>query len=230
MQGETILMRLEEYDTLRTIHMDGAGGSANRQPSILGYSTGRWEGDTLVIETTDVNWGHFDTVGIPLTDRARIVERFILSDGGLRLGLRLSSGAVAGHRRVGDAACAVSTRLLCQGPRRSYRRPERRLERARAVVDERRPDSLAHGRGQGHQAAGRAFPGAARPAGALTACVLCQPTACLRGHCQVDVTGTGSPADWSAEFWDATAQKKPPPPRRPSNRGLTTLLKIEPKV
>lgn len=89
-QGETILMRLEEYDTLRTIHMDGARESANREPTILGYSTGRWEESTLVVETTDVNWGYFDTVGIPLTDRAHIAEWFIPSEDGLRLDYRMN--------------------------------------------------------------------------------------------------------------------------------------------
>jgi hypothetical protein len=47
------------------------------QPSWYGYSTGRWEGDTLVVETAgfrDGLWADFN--GSPLTDRARMTERF----------------------------------------------------------------------------------------------------------------------------------------------------------
>jgi len=32
-----------------------------------------------------VSWGHFDTVGIPLTEAAGIVERFTLAEDGSRL-------------------------------------------------------------------------------------------------------------------------------------------------
>src|SRR5690606_14320027 len=46
-QGETIVMRLEEYDTVRTIHMN-----PNAQPpaehTLLGFSRGRFQGNTLV--------------------------------------------------------------------------------------------------------------------------------------------------------------------------------------
>jgi len=68
----------------------GVAGSNDTEPSLLGHSTGRWDGDTLVVETTNVDWGHFNTVGISLTEEARIVERFILSDDGLRLDYELS--------------------------------------------------------------------------------------------------------------------------------------------
>ena len=47
------------------------------QPSYTGFSTGRWEGDTLVIQTTgmkDEQW--LDRNGSPVTDKAKITERF----------------------------------------------------------------------------------------------------------------------------------------------------------
>jgi hypothetical protein len=87
--GDTISMRIEEYDLVRRIDMSNSD-SALREPSLLGDSTGHWDSDTLVVETTNANWGHFDTIGIPLTVRAHMVERFILSDGGLRLDYELS--------------------------------------------------------------------------------------------------------------------------------------------
>jgi hypothetical protein len=88
-QGNTIVLRIEEYDLTRSIHMTSSS-SGSAEPSLLGQSTGRWDGNALVVETTNVNWGHFDTIGIPLTERALIVERFIPADGGVRLDYELS--------------------------------------------------------------------------------------------------------------------------------------------
>jgi hypothetical protein len=47
------------------------------QPWWYGYSVGRWEDDTLVVETTrfrDDGW--LDVFGTPLTDAAKLTERF----------------------------------------------------------------------------------------------------------------------------------------------------------
>ncbi len=89
-QGDSILLRLEEYDTLRTIDLGVAVAGVNQPPSRLGYSAGHWEGSTLVVRTTKVNWMHFDTVGIPLSDSVEIVERFTPSEDGSRLGYRMT--------------------------------------------------------------------------------------------------------------------------------------------
>ena len=86
-QGDTIVLRIEEYDTIRTVHMNQTAAPADEPFSKLGYSTGRWEGDTLVVTTTNVNWPHFDSVGIPLSDAVEIVERFIPSADGSTLDL-----------------------------------------------------------------------------------------------------------------------------------------------
>lgn len=90
-QGARIQMRMEEYDTLRTIHMDAAGAGADAAaPSRNGYSLGRWDGRTLVITTTKSSWGHFDSVGIPLSAAAVMAERFTPSDDGARLDYSLT--------------------------------------------------------------------------------------------------------------------------------------------
>lgn len=78
-----IVMHMEEYDTMRVFHMNGGG--AEPMPGILGHSVGRWEGNTLIIETTQLTWGWYDTVGVPLSEDARIVERFTLAEDGSRL-------------------------------------------------------------------------------------------------------------------------------------------------
>src|SRR5215471_1699909 len=54
-----ILMLFESSDAHRQIYMDGRTLPKNPFPSWLGYSVGRWEGDTLVVETTgfsDKTW------------------------------------------------------------------------------------------------------------------------------------------------------------------------------
>ena len=84
--GEDIIWRIEEYDTVRTIHMSSVTAPEDRQPSLLGYSTGEWEDErTLVVTTTHMGWGHFDGQGIPMSTAAVAVERFAMSPQGDRL-------------------------------------------------------------------------------------------------------------------------------------------------
>ncbi len=46
-------------------------------PWWYGYSTGRWEGDTLVVTTSGFrDGGWLDIIGSPLTDAAKVTERF----------------------------------------------------------------------------------------------------------------------------------------------------------
>jgi len=75
-QGDNIVMRLEEYDTVRTIHMNpkDVAPTAN---TLYGYSRGRWEGTTLVVETDHIAAGYFDHEGTPQSDQIKTVERFI---------------------------------------------------------------------------------------------------------------------------------------------------------
>jgi hypothetical protein len=96
-RGETIELLIEEYDTRRVVHLrgDGVAAAATAPAGPLGYSVGRFEGATLVVTTTKSSWGHFDSVGIPLTADAVMVERFTPSADGARLDYSL---------RVTDAA------------------------------------------------------------------------------------------------------------------------------
>jgi len=64
--------------TFRTIYMDGRPHPAAGDfvPDYYGHSTGRWEGEVLVIDTIGINeraWMNRD--GIPHTDRLHLVER-----------------------------------------------------------------------------------------------------------------------------------------------------------
>jgi hypothetical protein len=61
----------------REIYMDGRTFPEDLNPTYLGYSIGRWEGDTLVVENKGFNensW--FDYFGHPHTDLMSVVERW----------------------------------------------------------------------------------------------------------------------------------------------------------
>jgi hypothetical protein len=63
--------------TYRQIHLDGRHLPEDPNPSWMGYSVGRWEGATLVVESngfTDRSWLDYD--GHPHTEALRIVERY----------------------------------------------------------------------------------------------------------------------------------------------------------
>ena len=90
-QDETVLLRIEEYDIVRTIHLDAQPGGAEPARTELGYSVGRWEGRTLAVTTTRISWDYFHHVlGIPLSNAARVEERFTPSTDGSRLDLTMT--------------------------------------------------------------------------------------------------------------------------------------------
>ena len=80
-----ILLRAEEYDVVRKIHMDPDVDRSGRSPSQLGYSAGQWDGDTLVVRTTDISYPWFNQRGVPQSEDSVIVERFTPTDQGSRL-------------------------------------------------------------------------------------------------------------------------------------------------
>jgi hypothetical protein len=80
---DAILLRIEEYDQVRTIHLRNAPTAPPASP--LGFSVGRMEGRDLVVTTTRINSGTFDSVGVPLSLDARLEERFAPSADGSTL-------------------------------------------------------------------------------------------------------------------------------------------------
>ena len=78
-QSAHVLVVLYEANAgVRQIFTDGRPLPANDpQPWWFGYSTGRWEGNTLVVETSSFrDGGWLDVNGSPLSDTARMTERF----------------------------------------------------------------------------------------------------------------------------------------------------------
>ena len=84
--GDNIELRFEEFDALRIIHVgDSVADPADVPLSHLGYSVGRWEGETLVVDTSRVNWPYFNRTGAPQTENVKINERFTVVENGNRL-------------------------------------------------------------------------------------------------------------------------------------------------
>ncbi len=84
--GADIVMRVEVFDVVRTVHMNPDVDASSQPLSRLGYSEGRWNENTLIVRTTRVNWPYFDSSGsTPLSEAVEIMERFTLSDGETQL-------------------------------------------------------------------------------------------------------------------------------------------------
>jgi hypothetical protein len=67
----------------RTIFTDGRKLPVDPNPTWMGYSVGRWEGDTLVVDTAGFNdRGWLDIEGHPHTEALHITERFLRRDFG----------------------------------------------------------------------------------------------------------------------------------------------------
>jgi hypothetical protein len=112
-----ILIIYESNYGLRTIYTDGRRlpPQGEPQPYWHGYSVGRWEGDTLVVESNNFHDdGWLDTRGSPYTDAARVTERFrrvnfgrldiefTLNDPKAHEALYAQSRAAGCGRRIGD--------------------------------------------------------------------------------------------------------------------------------
>jgi hypothetical protein len=89
-RGKVIQLRMEEYDTVRTIHMAPQASVKSLARTRLGVSTGRWEGQTLVVRTDRIEWPWLDPSGVPLGNSAVLVERFTPSADGSRLDYSLT--------------------------------------------------------------------------------------------------------------------------------------------
>jgi hypothetical protein len=74
-----ILIVYESNYGLRTIYTDGRAlpPQGEPQPYWYGYSVGRWEGDTLVVQSNNFRGdGWLDVRGSPSTEAATVTERF----------------------------------------------------------------------------------------------------------------------------------------------------------
>ncbi len=78
-----VLILFEANTVFRQVFMDGRAHPADPQPAFLGYSVGRWEGDTLVVEVAGFNSSAaLDAMGHFHSEQLRVTERFHRRDFG----------------------------------------------------------------------------------------------------------------------------------------------------
>ncbi len=79
-QTPAFLVILFEYmHTFRSIPLNGRPHAEAMEPAFMGDSVGHWEGDTLVVDTTNLKgppWTWLDTAGHQHSDRLHVIERF----------------------------------------------------------------------------------------------------------------------------------------------------------
>jgi hypothetical protein len=80
-QGQDIVINFEEDDNQRVVHMNAAMPAAV-EPSRMGYSTGRWEGESLVVDTRFIAESSYE---FPVSSEAEVVEVFTPTPDGTEL-------------------------------------------------------------------------------------------------------------------------------------------------
>jgi hypothetical protein len=74
---DEVVILYEAFTTFRQIFTDGRALPDDPQPAWLGYSVGKWEGDSLVVESAGFNdqtW--LDNAGTPHSESLHVTERF----------------------------------------------------------------------------------------------------------------------------------------------------------
>jgi len=81
-QTPTLLVMMAEGELPRQVFLDGRGHPKDPDPTWMGHSIGRWEGDTLVVDTVGFNDKNWLFQSYPQTERLHFIERFRRSDFG----------------------------------------------------------------------------------------------------------------------------------------------------
>jgi len=84
-EGQDIVINFEEDDNQRVVHMNSAIPET-MEPTRMGYSTGRWEGDSLVVDTRFIAESSYE---FPVSSEAEVVEVFTPTSDGTELRYRI---------------------------------------------------------------------------------------------------------------------------------------------
>jgi hypothetical protein len=77
----TVALLFEQNTWFHVVPTDGRSHPKELEPTWFGHSAGRWEGDTLVVDTVGFNgYTRLDTVGHPHSDRLHLVQTFRRTD------------------------------------------------------------------------------------------------------------------------------------------------------
>lgn len=105
----------EMHAFFRQVFMDGRGHPAHLDPTWYGHSIGRWDGDTLVVDTIGYNdKGWLDHLGHPRTTKMHTIERYTRQDfGNLAIGVTVDDpGSYAKPFTVASKARLVPEELM----------------------------------------------------------------------------------------------------------------------
>ena len=82
-QRDRLVMKVDWMDSERIVYLDGRAHPPATQTSLQGHSIGRWEGKTLVIETTNFKDHPIGlSLSMPASTQKKLTERLALSDDG----------------------------------------------------------------------------------------------------------------------------------------------------
>ena len=83
---DRVLIHSDWMDAERVIHTDGRSPAGDEAPALHGFSTGRWENGTLVVETSHFSENYAgNNFRVPSGPQKRLVERYSLADDGSHL-------------------------------------------------------------------------------------------------------------------------------------------------
>jgi hypothetical protein len=77
---DLIVIKLEYFDLVRIVFMNETEHDDDWPHSPTGHSIGRWDGDTLIVDTAKLTSGTLFNNGVDHTEDAHLVERFALAD------------------------------------------------------------------------------------------------------------------------------------------------------
>jgi len=79
--ANTVALLFEQNTWFHVVPTDGRVHPKEPEPTWFGHSVGRWDGDTLIVDTIGFNgYTRLDTVGHPHSDRLHLVQTFRLTD------------------------------------------------------------------------------------------------------------------------------------------------------
>jgi hypothetical protein len=85
-EKDRVLISVDWMDTERVVYLDGRAHPPASQTSLHGHSVGRWEGKTLVVDTTNFREHPMGTsTGVPGSTQKKVTERFAVSEDGRSL-------------------------------------------------------------------------------------------------------------------------------------------------
>jgi len=90
LQDHRVTFLYENFHQVRRVWLDGRGHPDDSYPTLMGHSIGRWEGDTLVVDTRNVEAGYIRPQGLPHTENLHVIERYTALDGGARKQLEIT--------------------------------------------------------------------------------------------------------------------------------------------